>query len=261
MSKGVTRKKVMGEAGHVVYKDAPNWDFIYDKSTVIHPDFVVGDTVNLPDGREYTYALSSAACSSGHACETTQTGYTAYTAFAVSAAVGATEVTVPAATHAALVADELRNGYIVIFDGSTGDVQFRGIIGNDASILNVAFKVYLDGPLTEAVVASTSACESYKSPFAGVKLSADATKAKLGVPAVKIAATGYYFWVQTKGNCFVSPQASVAANSIGVYWRHDGSIEGEIATGSKNAGLNSTQYAGVTLEGNAAGNGPLLLLK
>ena len=261
MTKGLATKRVVAREGLVTYSTAGNWDFIYSQSTEKDPAHYVGDTVDLPDGRSYTYAKSSAACISGQACEFTYTGYTAYTAFAVAAAVGVTEITIPAATHAALTQDELRNGYVIIFDGTTNNVQFRGIIGNDAAEANALFKVYLDGPLSEAVVAATSAVETYKNQFAAVRTSTSAALAKAGIPATKVSAANVYFWVQTAGASWAAPQDTVSANNVGVYWRHDGSIEGEIATGSKNASLNTTQYAGVTMQGNAAGNGPLLLLK
>jgi len=48
-------------AGLVSPQEVPNWDFIYQFSTVKHPDFIVGDYVDLPDGRRYRFCKTGAA--------------------------------------------------------------------------------------------------------------------------------------------------------------------------------------------------------
>lgn len=263
MTKGKAKVNYLHNQGFVSMRDVPDWSFIYETSLVKADQWYIGDRIVLPDGREYRYAKSSAACISGQAAEFTYTGYTAYTAFGVSAAVGATSVTVPAATHAALTEDELRGGYIIIFDGSTNNTQFRGIIGNAAADENAAFVVYLDGPLTEAVTAATSACETYQNPYAALRTGTSMTLAKAGIPAVKVTAASTYFWVQTKGPCWAAPQSGVGANGgIGCFWRHDGSLESaDTALAVTTATYDTSQYAGFTIEGTAAGNGPLFMLQ
>lgn len=248
--------------GKVGLREVPDYSFIFETSLVKSPKWNVGDRAILGDGREYVYSKSASACISGMGAKGTLTGYTAYTAFAVAGAVGDSEVTVPAATHAALTEDELAGGYIIIFDGSTNNVQFRGIVGNAAAAANALFKVYLDAALTEAVVASTSACETYKSHFAAVNNSSSLSLPVLGVPAVKVTATDTYFWLQVKGPCWIAPQTSVDGHGgLGVMWRYDGSLEGvETALAVTVATYDTAQYAGHLLQGGASGNGPLVNL-
>lgn len=261
--KGIANVEYVRQGSEVTSADQPNWGFIYCVSAVKDERWAIGDRVVLPDGREFNYAKSSAACISGQGAEFTATGYVAITAFTTSAAVGATSVTVPAATHAALTKDELRGGFAVIYDGTTNNVQFRGIVGNDASVLNVAFVIYLDGPLTEAVVASTSKIEVFQNPYAALRTGTSTDLPKAGIPAVAVSAASLYFWVQTAGFSWAAPQTGVgAAKDKGLFWRHDGSLESvTTALAVTPATYETAQYAGFVVEGSAAGNGPLIYLR
>lgn len=261
MSKGLPKAEYIQTKGAVV-SGAPNWGFIYSKSTVKDQAYNLGDRVVLPDGREYRYAKSAAACISGQGCEFTGTGYLAITTFTVAAAVGATSVSVPAGTHAALTENALRGGYAVIYDGTTNNVQFRGIIGNTSADANAAFTLYLDGPLTEAVTTS-SKIEVFENPYGAVQTGASASLAKAGVPAVKITAANTYFWVQTKGPTWLAPQSRVTGKHVGCCWRHDGSLDtagAGIDAANAEAANVSSQYAGHRILGDYTGNGPLFHL-
>jgi hypothetical protein len=263
MSKGIGNVDYVRQGSEVTVADQPNWGFIYTTSLVKDERWALGDRVVLPDGREFNYAKSSAACISGQGCEFVATGYIAITTFTVTAVVGATTVSVPAATHAALTKDELRGGYAVIYDGTTNNVQFRGIVGNDASILNVAFNLYLDGPLTEAVTTS-SKIEVFENPFANVRTGTSASLAKAGVPAVAISAASTYFWVQKKGFSWVAPQSRVIGKHVGCCWRHDGSLDtagAGIDAANAEAANVASQYAGHRVLGDYTGNGPLFNLQ
>jgi hypothetical protein len=266
MTQGKAKVDYLHSEGLVGPQHAPSWDFIYRASTVKDPNWNIGDRVVLPDGREFYYAKSAGACISGQGCEFTAVGVLSYTAAGVSQSVGDKQVTVPAATHDAFTKDELRGGYALIYDGSTNNVQFRGIIGNDATAANVAFVIYLDGALTEAVVAGTSAIEAFQNPYAALQTSISDTKPVAGVPAVKVTAANTYFWVQTRKFCWVAPQGTVIGNEgKGCYWRHDGSLDDPESTfgltsGDIPAGCTS-QYAGHLVEGDYAGIGPLFNLQ
>jgi len=263
MAKGKWKSVLLGIQSLVGHRTAPDWGFIYETSLTKAPHWELGDRVVLPDGREFRYAKSSAACISGQGCEFTYSGYTAYTTFVVTAAVGDKEVTVPAATHAALTQDELRGGYICIFDGSTNNTQFRGIIGNDAADANALFKVYLDGPLTEAVTTS-SACETYQNPYAALRTGTHQDYPKAGVPAVKITAANTYFWVQVKGLVWAAPQANLGntGGKNGGFWHDVGNIsDGATALGVTIPAAKSCQYAGYVVSGSISGNGPLFMLQ
>jgi hypothetical protein len=264
MAKGKAKVNYLGREGLVTPQSAPSWDFIYETSTVRNSNYNIGDHVHLPDGREFVYAKSSAACGAGQGCEFTATGYTGYTAFAVAGAIGAKSVTVTAATHAALTEDELRGGYIIIYAATDDYCQFRGIIGNDAAAANALFVVYLDGPLTYAVTASTSACETFQNPYAALRKATEYSYAVAGVPATYVSAASKYFWVQKKGPCRVAPTTSnVGENGgLGCFWRHNGALEGaEVALAVTVPAADTSQYAGHTIEGSQAGNGPLFMLQ
>ena len=266
MSQAINRINYFGSNGEVVRvgADAGGYDFLYETSTVKSAMYDIGDGVVLPDKREFTYAKSSAAITTNLGCNFTAAGYTAATAAGVSYAIGAREITIPAATHAALAADELRGGYVMIgVQGGTTNVQVRQIIGNDASILNVAFKVRLDAPLSAAIVAATTYIESYQNPYAALGQSSTVLLPRAGVAAANVAAANTYFWVQTKGVGWVSPQSGIGADNGGITacWRHDGSIAPtETAFGATVNAFDTCQIAGFPIEGSTSGNGPLFML-
>lgn len=267
MSKGKAKVTYLDKQGLVAHANAPSWDFIYEVSTLKNPNYNIGDRVVLPDGREFHYAKSAAACISGQGCEFTYAGYTAYTSFATNASVGDTEVTVPAATHAALTKDELRGGYICIFVGdSTNNIMFRGIIGNDAAASGALFKVYLDGALDQAVVSGTSACETYQNPYAALQTGSANYNPKAGVPAAKVSAANKYFWVQKSGPCFAAPQGGKLGTTEGGYcgglWSDEGNISDyNTSLGVTVAAGRGSQHAGFAILGDADNIGPLFMLQ
>ena len=269
MSKGKEKVHFPHRAGLVGRSDAPDWGFIYEASLVQSSKWNPGDRVVLPDGSEYTYAKSSGICSAAEACQFDNAGVIGYIA-ATAVAIGEKSLTVPAQTHAAAIAkDELRGGYVNVFADDTDNVtqMFRRIIGNDYSAINAAVTIYLDGP-TDIAITTGSAIEVFENPWTAISAngasddgqSGTVSKGKAGVAAIYISAADMYFWVQVTGPRFVNPQSGVVDNMTGVYWRNDGSIEPEIATGSKDVLYNTTQYAGHTIMGNYSGNGPIIKL-
>lgn len=260
MSKGKAKTTHIGIQGLVGHREAPNWSFIYETSLIKSPHWEVGDRVVLPDGREFHYAKSSGECASGQAAEFVATGVQAYAVAYLAAAVGDTEVTITGGTHDAIAKDALRGGYFVSWPAALKD-QFRGIIGNDASAENGNIKIYLDGPLTVALVAGTTGCEIYENPYASLRTGSSSDLAKAGVPAVYVSAADTYFWVQTKGMSWIAPQSDVAGRQVGAYYRHDGSLQGtDTALAVTVPANNSSQYAGHRVIGSASGNGPLFYL-
>jgi len=262
MARGANRISILQSAGYVGGQKHGLWDFIYTTSTTKDPLYNIGDVVVIPSRGIFVYSKSADACISGQGAEFTYTGYIPYTEFTVTADVGDRSVTVPAATHAALATDELRNGFIWIYDGSTNNVQFRQILGNDSAAANAAFVVYLDGPLTEAVTTS-SACEVCQNPYAALRTGTSASLPKAGVPTVKVTAANVYFWCQVgrlPSYAWLAPQYTIIDKQIGACWRHDGTLD---TVGNGVDGENdyvSTQYAGHTIAGNYEGIGPLFQL-
>ncbi len=264
MAKGKNRQYYPGMQGLVQSQTGPDTDYLYRVSTVRDPKYWPGDAVTLPDKR-CVYALSAGntAMFAAHGCEFTYTGLTSYTAFAISYAVGVQTIVAPAATHAALAEDELRNGYIIIFDGASDYyTTTRQIIGNAVSSANAAITLQLDAKIDYAITASTSAAEVYRNPYTGLDVASNAAIPKAGKPMARVPASAAYFWVQTAGVCWVAPQGTVNGNGgTSVMWRHDGSLEStETALAVTVAGNDTAQYAGYLLQGTQAGNGPLLML-
>lgn len=261
MAKGKAIREALGIQGQVGYETAGQWDFIYRTSTVKDPKYDLGDQVELPDGRKFRYALSGAACVAGYAANFFYQGaYTGYTALGIAMAIGDRELTNPAATHAALLKDELKGGYIILFQGGADlHTTVRGIIGNDAADANAAFKIQLDAAVTYAYVASTSATEVYRNPYADIRYSAGYATA--GVPATYVDAASKYFWIQRSGITWAGSAAGVGGTNgqYGVYWAANGSlVSADNALAVTVPSGNTSIYAGVTVTGSNSGDGPLL---
>lgn len=263
MSKGKAKSTLLGIQGVVGHKNAPDWSFIYETSLIKNSNYNLGDRVVLPDGREFRYAKSSGVCWTGMGCVFSDTAVAARTAITVAQVVGDREVTHPAVTHDPFAEDELRGGYAIIGVGAGNrqSIQFRGIIGNAATIKDIAFKIYLDGPLTEAIVANTSDIIAYKNPYAALKFSTGDNRAKGGMAAVNVSAANMYFWIQKSGFTTVSPQTTVDGRDIGCCWRYDGSLT-NIGTGYDGTipGDNNSQYAGYCVGSDKDDLKPLFML-
>ncbi len=260
MAKGKARRTLLGIQGHVLQAQAPNWEFIYRASTIRDDQWNIGDIVELPDGREFHYAKSSAECASGQAVEYVAVGVQTYAVVLNAQVIGDKVLTITGGTHDAIAKDELRGGYVITWPGAKKD-QFRGIIGNDVSAEDADIKIYLDGALTVALVAGSTGVEAFQNPFANVRTGSSSVKAKAGVPATYISGANIFFWVQTGGFGWLAPQADMITNKIGAYYRHDGSIQADQAFASLVAGEDTTQYAGNRVIGDKDNIGPLFLLK
>lgn len=256
----------LGGAGVVQGVSRGMHDFLYRVSTVKDPKFNVGDEVEIGGGRKAVYAKNKGdnALYASHGCEFSLTGLVSYTAFATSHAVGATSITIPAATHDALTEDELAGGFVIIFDGASNHyTTTRMITGNAASAEDAAITVYLDGELSYAITSGTSACEVYRNPYYSIDVASNAAKAKAGCPMAYVPASESYFWILKEGICWVAPHSTVNNNEgVGIAWRHDGSIEGlATALGGTVPDADTTQVAGHVVVGSQSGNGPLIMLK
>ncbi|MBE3139511.1 MAG: hypothetical protein IMZ53_02905 [Thermoplasmata archaeon] len=263
MSRGKNIRELMGIQGLVSSVDMPDWGFIYDVSTVKHPNYNVGDSIDLPDGRGYRYGLSTSALATNLGCQFESSGLIAITTASTAAAIGDKKVVVPAATHAALAKDELRGGYIIIY--LNGPAQFRGIIGNDASVSAAAVTIYLDGPLTIAVTTS-SKFEVFGNPWRYLVQTAGNPNGNgfAGPPAATVSAAAMYFWCQTKGPTNLAVQSTLTGTNEATagMWRGDGSIEAiATALGATIPTDDTSQYAGYRMGGNYTDNGPLFMLQ
>ena len=272
MAKGKAKVNYLGRSGVVMPQTTPSWDFIYEASTIKHPKYDVGDRVVLPDGREFIYAKSSAACISGQGCEFTAIGAIGTSYPAATVAAGGKKViladsgSTTVLTHAAAFAkDEFRGGYVVFHDAAAGnaDAQFRGIIGNDVSAINAVLTIYLDGQLHKAVTGTTFT-EVFDNPYAALRTGTTRNLPKAGVPAVEVSAANMYFWVQKAGLIWVAPQANLgnAGGLEGGFWHDVGNVSDSVTSlGDSIPAAKSSQYAGHTVAGSIGGIGPLFMLQ
>jgi len=242
----------------------PQLNFLSYVSTTPQPGWNIGDGVELADGSVYRHCLSNGAgtIEPDQGCHFTDTGLVSYTAFGVSAD-GTNEVTVPAQTHVLQVKDQLAGGYAIIFNGSADDDCTYGIVGNDATAADVAFKIRLDRSVNPAVVAGTSAIEVYINPYRAISQATTAVLPWCGCAVRLVSAAANYFWVKTKGPVYCSPQSGVGADNGGlqVRWREDGTLQkGETAIGGTVPAADTNQVAGYVLAGSQSGNGPLIVL-
>ena len=259
----------LGDSGLVQSVSRGAHNFLYRVSTVKDPKWNIGDEVEIGGGRKCTYAKSTGATAlyASRGCSFSGTGYIGWTAFGTSAAIGDTELTIPAAAHAVLAEDELAGGFITIFDGVSDYYSTtRMIVGNSAAADGATFKVYLDAEITYAVTSGTSAFEIYENPFGAMVESLTREQVKAGVPMAYVSAAANYFWIQKEGICWVTPQGNLGnAGGLSSGWWHDYGNVSDITT-SLGAEADpedncSSQYAGHVVAGSIGGNGPLFCLK
>lgn len=231
-------------------------------STTAQDGWDVGDIVVLPDGREFRHAKSAGSnvIKPQLGCNFTETGYVSYTSVTTAKSQGSRTVTVPAATHAALTADQLKGGYLLIFDNTyDADITYC-ITGNASADANAAFDVYLDQPLALPLTTS-DAVEVYSNPWGAIDQGNTVVLPRAGASVTYVSAAANYFWVQTKGIKHISPQLLVGGDNGGIMcmWRHDGSVDNvEDALAVTVDGSITCQPAGVVIAGSQAGNGPLI---
>jgi len=266
MAKGKAQVNYVGQESQITSMDAPDYDFIYESSTVKNPNWNVGDRVMLPDGRVFRYAKSGGAILGGMGAPFSGTllfdGSTA-----AAAAVGDKSIQITGdagletAYGSALTKDCLRGGIFTTgFAGAT--LQQRGIIGNTAGGNGDTITLYLDAALDLAVAAGTYT-EMMDSPYAHLGGTAGEYVSFAGIPAVNVTAANVYFWVQTWGIHWVTPGGGTTPGDSGhdrqVAFVGDGSING-VAHITVEDGY---QIAGfiVQRDSNGAGGPPWIMLQ
>lgn len=141
----------------------------------------------------------------------------------------------------------------------TVNSQFRYIMGHEKGASTSIIKVYLDGPITRTMIA-TSFMEVAQNPYANLRQSGNDYVSVMGVPTTVIA-SGSYGWFQTQGPCWLNPNLPVADT---VKWRtvvflNDGSIQSyEDASGET-----GHQVAGFVIDNTSPGsdNPPFIFLQ
>lgn len=114
----------------------------------------------------------------------------------------------------------------------TSNSQFRMITGHEKGSNGATVKVYLDGPITRTMIA-TSFMEMAQNPYLNLQQAGSDFVSVMGVPTTAIV-SGSFCWNQTWGPCWLNPNLPVAdtANWRTVVFLNDGSIQSfEDATG------------------------------
>lgn len=260
MSKRKNVHEILGLQGNVLSTNMPDWSFIYAVSAIKHPNYIVGDSVELPNGKCFVYCKSSGACYTGQGNAFNNaipaTGID-YSVLPTSYALGSKEIQMTNQGTVAQTEDGLQGGIIIINHSGTtdnSDLQIRGIIGNTSGGVSDVITIYLDEPLTAAVTAGTAYAFCMPSPYSAVQLATSGCQGIIGPAATYVSATGLYFWCQYKGRCWLAPQSGVGSTTYAreVVWRHDGSIQLRGTTAVN--GLNG-QVAGFIVDNNGAANG------
>ncbi|MBU1067698.1 hypothetical protein KKE60_07905 [Patescibacteria group bacterium] len=189
----------------------PSWDFLYQASTVKHPDFNLGDRVCLPDGRVFRYGKAGANLEQmKRGVKNNSLLVTELDAIGVAAEIGDSVIEVTfsdtdgVANDGVIAEDELRGGYISLYRGDHR--QQRGIIGNTARANGDTgnTKIWLDAALVTAINEDDN-LEVIGNPYADLRHANDSQiGAVMGMPCV-LATSGQYFWIQTWGICRVTP--------------------------------------------------------
>jgi len=218
MSKGKAKTTYLHREGIVSLETQPDYNFLYESSTVKTPKYNLGDRVVLGDGRVFRYGKCGATLEDmKHGVKNYNLLVTEKDAIAVAAAIGAKYVDITfadtdgVANNGVIAVDELRGGLISFYRGT--DRQQRGIIGNTVRANGDTgnTRVYLDAALKVAINEDDNV-EVIGNPYSDLRIENNLYTSVMGMPAVK-ATTGQYFWIQTWGLCRVTPTgAEVGAN-------------------------------------------------
>jgi len=257
-TKGKNKTIYLGNSQVIGHTEAPDWSFLYEAaSSIINPNFHVGDRVVLPDGRVFRYAKAAGACYTYQLCMFNNQITVSYTSLLQAQAVGDKSIHIDAGAAAAVAEDELRGGYVVIYGSDNSDVQQRGIVGNTLADSDGHTTIYLDAALVTAVTTSMAA-EVIKSPYSGVLTVGSTNYASAaGLPAVEADASGEYLWIQTWGPCAISPGESAVCDAA-----NEREVCSDNSVGALHESYDSTfgvpvsgQVVGAGLERTASGTG------
>jgi len=141
--------------------------------------------------------------------------------------------------------DEFQDGNIVIFPVAGIEIFQHRIIGNDYGATH-HMRLYIDPPLHEdcALVPCDISPSRYMN--VGAPASVGTQFSVIVIPEILVTGDGYYFWGQTKGECWVTPNAPITAASTRLVGFH--------TNGTIIAFTGAIQFAGILIASNAAGD-------
>ena len=216
--------------------------------------YICGTRKMLWDGSVFKYCKAGATLTSYQSAvwDEATGAAVSYESLPGGESAGSTEVTL---TQGSITEDQYTGGYILIFH-ATGDGGLYGIQGNEAT-KGTTTKLTLDRQVPVALTSSDS-MELYANPYSSIAQGdTSGLQGFIGLP-MAILTDLYYGWIKTWGPAFCSPQTTVgAAQKNGCWFRDDGSINvhSDIDTGT------TSQYAGYVMVGDAAGDGPIIMLQ
>ena len=144
--------------------------------------------------------------------------------------------------YAALTKNYFTGGFINCFF-DTNAIQTIRVSGNEigtvnaSSAANTDIILYLDEPFAKNY-ASGCSVDLYASPYIAVGASGSKTAYASVVVVPHVAVTsGYFFWGQTQGPCWVTPTAGITtANVRDVVFHSDGTVKVNTGDGLQRAG-------------------------
>lgn len=133
--------------------------------------------------------------------------------------------------YAALTKNFFTGGFINVFY-DTNAIQTIRVSGNDvgnvnaSSAANTDIPLYLDEPFAKDYAAGCTV-DLYASPYIAIGASTSLTGwASVAVIPHVAVTSGYFFWGQTRGICWVTPSAGITGTGIRmVYFHTDGTIK------------------------------------
>jgi len=150
--------------------------------------------------------------------------------------------------------DIFQGGQITVFPAAGIAIHEYRIIGNDISFTSDTYMwVYIDPPLAATEVSTP--CDVIPSPYArvGAPGSVGTGRSVVVVPEILVTDT-YYAWGQTRGPCWVTPNAVwITAATREAEWHTNGTIKAA-------AGV-ALQRAGYLLQDNATDDNAHIMLQ
>lgn len=258
--RGKLKVNYLGREGLVGHTEAPDYSYIYTLSVTKDSKWNVGDGVVLPDEREFRYARLIGANYTSAGVKHWADEMIAYAVPAAAQVVGDKKITVTLAAtdgylnDGTIAEDELRGGFIVIYNVADTIRQNRAMIGNTAGVSGGTITIYLDAPLTTDVLV-TFHLEVMGNKYNYCVYVNDGYSSVVGIPAVVNSSGTKYGWVQRKGITCISPGSTTpdpgAHNAQRkVYFDNAGNI---VCLTEAGAEYDDAQLAGTIMQRDAAG--------
>ena len=218
----------------------------------------IGTRYVTGDGRVYRYAKAAGTLIPGQGCMPPAKQLVAYRSIAAVVTAGSNVVSLTITTDdgatGVIATNELKGGYIVIFDATSTNLSTnRMIVSNVATTGAGTLTLTLDDGVPLALTTSDFG-ECMASPYKDIVVAASEVRGVVGIPCVA-ATSGQYLWIQTWGVCWIATQldAGTALMDRQLVFRHDGSCDKHDYADAKNG---FAQHAGFMLQNGVAAETP-----